>query len=82
MRVKINRLYRGVASIRDHQIAEAKQKHEDLIINCNGEKMTVSYADLDKGTTNNFLFISRIDGKQYKLIDFVWNPDSKQGKLL
>jgi len=82
MTVTINRLFHGLASVRDYQVEEARKLHEDLTIKCGDEIMTVPYNELDSGTTNNYVFKSKHDSKSYKLIDFIWQPDAKQASLL
>lgn len=84
MRVKVNRLWHGVASVRDYQVIKAELNHEGLTIECGTESMEIppghiaDYIDC----WNDQEFISIHDGKKYKLVDFAWKPKVDQLSLL
>jgi len=77
--VKINRLWKGkYASLRDYQVKKALQEKKDLriLLLSNGETMTIPYQQIrQRAIKNNQKFKSRIDGKEYSLIDFYWQRD-------
>ena len=47
MIIKINRLYKGLATLRSFQCQKAIGKKEKLVIECDGETMTVPYEDIE-----------------------------------
>jgi hypothetical protein len=81
MRVKCKSIWRGLASVGEHIIEEAKFKSEDLIIESGKEEMTIPFFKLGK-------FFSYGKGKEYphkdgrpgtyKLKYIKWEPDSEQ----
>jgi len=77
--VKINRLWKGkYASLRDYQVKKALQEKKDLriLLLSNGETMTIPYQQIrQRAIKSNQKFKSRIDGKEYSLIDFYWQRD-------
>ena len=85
-RIEINRLFHGLATVRDYQADEALEKNMALLIvlKGSGEEMLIPCDDIAlriiKVSKNKFK--SRHDDKEYRLVDFEWKPTSRQTKLL
>ena len=47
MKIHIQRLYKGLATLRSYQCEKAIGKKEKLQIECNGEVMTTPYEDIE-----------------------------------
>ncbi len=85
MKVSIQRLWHGYASVRDYQVGQAEDDEEDLEITLleTGEVMTIPYKELDNGKLNPEKFHSKHENFDYSLVDYLWKPDkSRQMKLL
>lgn len=82
-RTKINRLWHGLASIRDYIVREAIEKRQDLLIILGGvnERMIIPWQELHKGKKNPEKFKSKHSNKIYSLIDFDWQPNVSQKTL-
>ena len=84
--VKIQRLWHGVASVRDYLVFEAIYRREDLLITLldTGEQMRIPVAEIESSIKkyNEEVFESKHDGRAYSLIDFEWKPTQKQKSLL
>lgn len=76
MVISIKRLYRGLCTLRSDQINKAITKGEDLIILCQGEKMTIPNEDIKSSVVNiSAPLPSKFNINQtYKLVDFLWMP--------
>ena len=74
--VKVKKTWKGCVSVRDYIVKKAIKEGAGLIVEYNGEKMTISHEQLPLGKKSRKTFISQIDGK-YKLIDYKWRPDCK-----
>ena len=76
MKIKIKRLWNGIASIRDYQYEKALHEKKPLILECGGKKMTV---DLEKGfnVLGTKKFKSKFTGEEYGLVDFKFIEDEK-----
>jgi len=76
MRYKIKRQYKGLVSVRDYIIDKCIKNNEPLIIEFEGQQMTVSLSSLkSKFQLHNKKFRSKYSEKTYELIDFVFEPD-------
>lgn len=83
MNVTIKKLFHGFASIRDYLVIKAVKNRENIIVYYNTQHMTIPFNKLDQGFENKNIFISKHDGKEYKLIDYDWIPDlTEQQRLL
>jgi len=83
MRCKVKKLFNGFASVRDHIVKRAIKSNSNLIINYDGENMTIPYSIL----TNPFQlhktkFRSRYNGEEYELYDFQFKPDKEDQESL
>jgi|SRR3990167_1694144 len=79
MIIKINRLYKGLATLRSFQCQKAIGKKEKLVIECDGETMTVPYEDIETRVINKSADIpSKFDVRNtYQLWDFLFMPDAQ-----
>lgn len=76
IKVRVNRLFHGYASVRDYVVMRAKKEHKGLKLIVDNQVMTVEWKDLDKGMENEEVFTSRHNPLQkYRLIDFDYRPD-------
>lgn len=80
MKIKVSKNWHGYVSVRDFKIDKARDKGEDLIILHDGRQMTIPHANLDKGKIVTKEIVSKINGKKYNLVDFLWNPDDRLKK--
>ena len=84
IKVNVNRLWHGKASIRDYLVKEAINNNQDILIICKDENATmiVDRKDLHKGVLSDNSFKSKHDGRYYRLVDYDWSPQAIQDKLL
>lgn len=94
MKVHIKKLFGGKVSVRSYLVKYCKKTRTNLVIEFEGQKMTVEYPNLDRYTTDgNTYTAKRYDqyirmGDKYKLYDYIWRPDvepaswTKQGMEL
>lgn len=73
LKVKINRLYNGIASVRDYIVNDAMKKGMGLELICNNCSKKIDYKDLPKGDRGKEKFKSKFDNKEYNLIDYKWS---------
>jgi len=74
--IRVNRLFRGQASIRDYIIEDIIRRKLDLIILCGNEKMFIPNKMIYiRGKKSNQICISKFNGKKYRLIDFSFRPN-------
>lgn len=76
MIVKVKKLWLGHASVRDYIVQDCIKKHEDLIIEFQGDSRRFPSRSL-KGYLSNSMkeeFKSKFTGENYQLIDFPWEP--------
>lgn len=76
MTFHIQRLYKGQATLRSDQIQKAVQRGEDILIDCNGEQMTIPNKDIESSIINKSAPMpSKFNvGTSYQLCDFLWIP--------
>ena len=72
--VKVKKTFRGCISVRDYIVNKAIKEGAGLVVEYNGEKMTIPHEQLPLGKKSRKTFISQIEGK-YKLVDYRWKPD-------
>jgi hypothetical protein len=82
LKVKINRLFvkkidgetKFFASIRDYIVEKAKKEKKDLAVFCEqlNEEIIIPYDNLKEGIQNKMVFKSKINGKDYSLVDYDW----------
>ena len=89
MKVKVNRLYNGIASVRDYLVDRALSNYEELTLELveKDEEWRIPFHQINKyGKKSKIVSRSIYTGKPYRLIDFKWpkkieQPDG-QGILL
>ena len=85
MRIKINRLFHGLASLRDYQVKKALETGEDLeiLLAESGEIMIIPFSEIENKIKrkNDDIFKSKHNSEYYKLWDFEWRPETRQAKL-
>jgi hypothetical protein len=73
MKIKIERLWHGFASVRDYKVMKARQLHEGIDLYCENEHAFIPYDRLDEGFKNKVMFHSKHQkGQNYSLIDYDW----------
>ena len=84
IKVKINRLWNGFASIRNYLVEKAFNEKKDLqIILKEGNKiMTIPWDKLLEGIENPTIYDSQYSKRKYYLIDYKWKSDSINQKRL
>ena len=85
MKTRVKKIFNNKVSIRGYIIKGLIDNNDDLIISYGTETMTIKHQDLNKGTTDNNIYKSKYDGREYKLVDYTWTPDvipDKQSQLL
>lgn len=87
MKVKVEKIFNGFVSVRDHLVEKCVKLKEDLVIEHNGEFMTVPFKTIANPIMfqiHKTKFRSKYNtGMFYELYDFKWKPDEeeKQQKL-
>ena len=76
MNIKVNRLFNGIASVRDYIVQECKDKEEKLVILCNDQKMTVNFDKAFQISSRKFK--SKFNDMEYQLVDFKFIPDQEE----
>ena len=76
MKTRVKKLFNNKISIRGYIIKKLIDNKEDLIVNYGKETMTIKHKDLTKGITDNNIYKSKYDGREYKLVDYTWITDS------
>jgi hypothetical protein len=78
-RIKIKRLWNGLASVRDSVLNSCYKQGKDLVLVCDGQQMTIPNNKLlDKSfQISSKSFTSRYpNSPSYSLIDFKFTPDA------
>jgi hypothetical protein len=75
MKTKVSKIYHGNVSVRDYVVQKAIDKGEPLVIEHKSERMTVPVEKLGQGIKQFLHLTSKVDGKEYDLIDYEWKPD-------
>lgn len=80
MKYNIKKMYQGKVEVRDYQLKECLENKEDMIIEHDGDTMTIPFDQLKtKAVSKSKLFETRIPGgKSYHLIGYNWNPDETE----
>jgi hypothetical protein len=81
-RVDLKKLYHNKASLRDYTVKWCIENDEPANVYYSGEMMVLTPEELKKGTSDGRTYISSLNGKEYKLIDFPWRPFFKQTRLI
>ena len=83
----MTKIWLGKVSVREHIYKKALRKKESLGITHGKEYMFIPYENLKKAKIyTDQKFISKYNGKTYRLVDFDWKPykedNSNQRSLL
>lgn len=74
-KIKLKKLYKGCASIRDYVINQCISQNQGIEVNYNDLIMILPPKDLKRGMQfHQQRFFSKFSDKQYQLIDFKFNP--------
>ena len=81
MKVSVKKLFGGRVSVRSYLVKYCKKTRQNLVIEFEGQNMTVEWPDLGRYTTDgNTYTAKRYDryirlGEKYKLYDYIWRPN-------
>ena len=76
MKVKLKKLYKGLAEVRDYDVKDCINKNESMIIVYDEDSMELSPEELENDVKSiSKEFPSKVGGKSYKLYGYEWNPD-------
>lgn len=76
MKVKIKKLYKGLADVRSYDVQKAIETNEPIIIEHEGEFMKLTPDQLkDEVKHISKEFPSKIGGTPYKLHSYEWDPN-------
>jgi len=76
MKVKVTKLYKGLAEVRNYDVKKCIENDESMIISYAGESMELSPEELENDIKEiSKEFPSKMGGKPYKLYGYEWNPD-------
>lgn len=79
IKVKIERLFHGFASVRLYIWEKAKSEGKGLKLFCHDKVMTVDFDNLDNCLHSKEIFTSKHDCLQkYHLVDFDFKPDQSK----
>ena len=71
---KVKKLWQGrMLSVRDYEVAKAIEKG-GLRLTHNGKTMILSPDELRNLKPTSKLFLSRTNGRDYRLVDITWKP--------
>jgi hypothetical protein len=75
-KIKVKRLYKGFASVRDYIVQDCIDKKKSLQITCGSEVMTISWDNLYKFCQlNKQPFESKYSNRKYVLYDYYFKSD-------
>jgi hypothetical protein len=73
MKTKVKKLFNGFASVRDYIIKKCVDKREDLVIEYDGDSMTIPLSTLIRPfQIHKTKFKSKFNKGSYTLYDFKW----------
>ena len=70
IKVKNNRLWNSLISIRSYTVERAIKEGKGIEVTCNGVSKKINDPSIGKWGTEEY--ISKFDGKKYKLVDYKW----------
>jgi hypothetical protein len=82
---QINRLFNGLASLRSYEVEEAIRDGVTIVLEWQGQKMTLAPDKLKKGFSilGGKKILSKYNkGQSYNLIDFRWLEDKASDKQM
>lgn len=71
-KIHLNRLYNGLASVRDYVWKEAVDKGMGIEFECNGVTMKVEPWEVKEEKPGKKVFRSKFSKQEYSLVDFRW----------
>jgi len=79
MIINVKKIWNGWASVRSPIVHKLMDDRDDLIVNHNGKRMTITFDELEKSLhqVHKSKFWSKIDRKYYELFDFTWREDNE-----
>ena len=76
MKVKLKKLYKGLAEVRDYDVKKCIENKESITIVYDEDSMELSPEELENDVKSiSKEFPSKVGGKSYKLYGYEWNPD-------
>lgn len=76
MKVKVTKLYKGLAEVRNYDVKKCIENKESMTIVYDGDSMELSPEELENDIKNiSKEFPSKMGGKPYKLYGYEFNPD-------
>lgn len=74
--IRVQRLYRGYASVRDYIVDDILATKKNLLLECGGKKMFIPNNLIpEKGKPASIVITSKYNGNSYSLVDFKFNPN-------
>ena len=77
-KVKLNRVYKGYASMRDYVWKECVDAGKGIEFECKGAKFTLEPWEVKNGRPGPDKYISKYDGRTYSLVDFLWRSTNSE----
>jgi hypothetical protein len=77
--IKVTKTYRGCIELRDYDVQSAIRAGRSIQVVLNGDSMILSPEDLDQNVvmTSKPMKSKMSGGKDYRLLGYLWNPESK-----
>ena len=77
MTIKVSKNYKGLVSVRDYICKKAIGKKEKLVVEHDGQSMTIPYEKIEESIISKSAPIPSKFGIQntYQLCDFLWIPN-------
>lgn len=75
--IKIEKLWKGMADVRDYDAVGAHAKGKDLLIVYNGEAMLIPRSKIMDYKEQSKVFASKTGGKPYSLFSYPWKAGFK-----
>lgn len=76
MKVKVTKLYKGLVELRDYDVKKCIDDNKSITVTYVDDSMELSPEELKNSVKSvSKLFASKMGGKSYKLMGYVWNPN-------
>ncbi len=85
IKVEVNRLFNGIASVRDYRLKKAIQTGQDIELHCKDESMVIKNEEIQEKVfqINPTKYRSKFEPyNEYELLDFKWTADKQKDKLI
>lgn len=82
MKIKLKRLWNGLASVRDNVVKDAIKKGDSIVLSVEGMTGAMTLTP-ERMRAEGFQAVGEdfeskyVSGMKYKLIDFSWKPDKE-----